>query len=281
MSEESKINPKSFFGEEHHAAYDSAVEEMPEFGEHMQKSAQLTSDVSGAESEFQRLVILMDFMMSQLKEFYGITETESIIPWEQEELNKKNNEKLPLGLTMTPDGQSIDFGKFAGDKIKMIGSMAKDPIFADKLKEKGKEFGFENLTGEKFQEIANQQGDDIHEQVNQFTRGTASYQRAKASDDINISTQQFKKDANKSKFGLIPEGREKGGPITSGQPYLVGEKGPEMIIPNSSGQVITNSNLRAIEHERNIAMLNKNTSKRKLVIQPIIRNNNHTVRYRG
>ena len=87
----------------------------------------------------------------------------------------------------------------------------------------------------------------------------------------------------KSNFSLIPdpERREKGGEIRSGQPYLVGEKGPEMIIPNSSGQVITNSNLRAMEHERNIAMLNKNTSKRKLVIQPVIRNNNHTVRYRG
>ena len=158
--------------------------------------------------------------------------------------------------------------------------MAKDPIFADKLKEKGKEFGFENLTGEKFQEIANQEGDDIHEQVNQFTRGTASYQRAKASDDINISMEEFKKEANKPKFGMI-NGREKGGPITSVQTFLVGDKGPDMIIPNSSGQVITNSNLRAIEHERNIAMLNKNTSKRKLVIQPVIRNNNHTVRYRG
>ena len=254
MSEESKINPKSFFGEEHHAAYDSAVEEMPEFGEHMQKAAQLTSDVSGAESEFQRLVVLMDFMMSELKEFYGITQTESIIPWEQEELNKKNNEKLPLGLTMTPDGQSIDFGKFAGDKIKMIGSMAKDPIFADKLKEKGKEFGFENLTGEKFQEIANQEGDDIHEQVNQFTRGTASHQRAHTVDQININTEEFKKDANRSNFGMI-SGRAKGGEIRSGQPYLVGEKGPEMIIPNSSGQVITNSNLRAMEHERNLSLI--------------------------
>ena len=281
MSEESKINPKSFFGEEYHASYDSAVEEMPEFGENMQKASQLASDVDSAESEFQRLVVLMDFMMSQLKEFYGITQTESIIPWEQEELNKKNNEKLPLGLTMTPDGQNIDFGKFAGDKIKMVGEMASDPKFAAKLKEKGKEFGFENMTGEKFKEIANQEGDDIHDKLNQFTRGTDSFQRAQAADDINISTQQFKKDANKSKFGLIPEGREKGGPITSGQPYLVGEKGPEMIIPNSSGQVITNTNLKALVHERNIAMLNKNTSKRKLVIQPVIRNNNHTVRYRG
>ena len=280
MSEESKINPKSFFGEENHGDYDAAAAAMPEFGENMQKAAQLTSDLDGAESEFQRLVVLMDFMMSQMKEFYGITRTESTIPWEQEELNKENNAKLPMGLTMTPDGQNIDFGKFAGDKARMVGEMAKDPIFADKLKEKGKEFGFENMTGEKFQEIANQQGDDIQESINQFTRGTDAHQRASISDSININTADAKAEANKSNFGMI-SGMAKGGEIRSGQPYLVGEKGPEMIIPNSSGQVITNSNLRAIEHERNISMLNKNTSKRKLVIQPIIRNNNHTVRYRG
>ena len=268
MSEESKINPNSFFGQ------DSSPQES------ISKSSDIAQSLDGAESEFQRLVALMDVMMSQMKEFYGITQTESIIPWEQEELNKENNAKLPMGLTMTPDGQNIDFGKFAGDKARMVGKMASDPKFADELKKRGKEFGFENMTGEKFQEIANQQGDDIQESINQFTRGTAAHQRAKTSDDINISMEEFKKEANKPNFGMI-SGRAKGGEIRSGQPYLVGEKGPEMIIPNSSGQVITNSNLKAIEHERNITMLNKNTSKRKLVIQPVIRNNNHTVRYRG
>ena len=100
---------------------------------------------------------------------------------------------------------------------------------------------------------------------------------------MNHMQQQFELDALGADISESAKinAREKGGEIRSGQPYLVGEKGPEMIIPNSSGQVITNSNLRAIEHERNIAMLNKNTSKRKLVIQPVIRNNNHTVRYRG
>ena len=281
MSEESKINPKSFFGEEHHDDYDNAIASMPEgFGENIKKVAQLSSDVGNSESEWQELGHLMQFMIDQMKEFYGITRTESIIPWEQEELNKENNAKLPLGLTMTPDGQNIDFGKFAGDKIKMVGEMASDPKFATALKEKGKEFGFENMTGEKFQEIANQQGDDIQESINQFTRGTDAHQRASISDSININTADAKAEANKPKFDMI-KGMAKGGPVTSGQPYLVGEKGPEMIIPNSSGQVITNTNLKALKHERNISMLNKNTSRRKLVIQPVIRNNNHTVRYRG
>lgn len=37
--------------------------------------------------------------------------------------------------------------------------------------------------------------------------------------------------------------RAEGGPINAGQPYIVGEKGPELIVPNSSGSVIANKNL--------------------------------------
>ena len=34
--------------------------------------------------------------------------------------------------------------------------------------------------------------------------------------------------------------REQGGPVNAGQPYLVGEKGPEIVIPHSSGNVVAN-----------------------------------------
>jgi hypothetical protein len=34
--------------------------------------------------------------------------------------------------------------------------------------------------------------------------------------------------------------RAQGGPVTQGEPYLVGEKGPEIIIPSSDGNVLTN-----------------------------------------
>ena len=34
--------------------------------------------------------------------------------------------------------------------------------------------------------------------------------------------------------------REYGGPVNAGQPYLVGEKGPEIVIPHSSGNVVAN-----------------------------------------
>ena len=36
--------------------------------------------------------------------------------------------------------------------------------------------------------------------------------------------------------------RAQGGPVSSKTPYIVGEKGPELFIPNSSGRVATNGN---------------------------------------
>ena len=42
-------------------------------------------------------------------------------------------------------------------------------------------------------------------------------------------------------FGI--ESRQEGGPVEAGQPYLVGEAGPEIIIPEQSGTVIPNNQL--------------------------------------
>lgn len=42
------------------------------------------------------------------------------------------------------------------------------------------------------------------------------------------------------------EARAKGGPVNQGQPYLVGEKGPEVIVPNQSGTVVPNNYAPAI-----------------------------------
>jgi DNA-binding transcriptional regulator GbsR (MarR family) len=49
------------------------------------------------------------------------------------------------------------------------------------------------------------------------------------------------------------EPKAMGGPISSGKPYLVGEEGPELIIPNSSGYVVNNNDLRKMG-ENNVLM---------------------------
>ncbi len=47
--------------------------------------------------------------------------------------------------------------------------------------------------------------------------------------------------------GSIPsagiEQRAAGGPVSAGQPYIVGERGPEMIVPSSNGYVVPNSQM--------------------------------------
>ena len=48
------------------------------------------------------------------------------------------------------------------------------------------------------------------------------------------------------------------------------------MIPSASGQVITNDNLKSIMPDRNIQQLNRNTSKKKMVVQPIITTNRVT-----
>ena len=37
--------------------------------------------------------------------------------------------------------------------------------------------------------------------------------------------------------------REKGGPISAGNPYIVGERGPELIVPRQAGNVVPNDQL--------------------------------------
>lgn len=44
--------------------------------------------------------------------------------------------------------------------------------------------------------------------------------------------------------GLLAGARAAGGPVTGGRPYLVGENGPEVMVPGRSGMVIPNSALR-------------------------------------
>jgi hypothetical protein len=39
--------------------------------------------------------------------------------------------------------------------------------------------------------------------------------------------------------GQFPEFRARGGPIRAGRPYIVGEEGPELVIPSGAGRVMS------------------------------------------
>jgi len=47
--------------------------------------------------------------------------------------------------------------------------------------------------------------------------------------------------------------REKGGPITAGSPYMVGERGPELVVPNAAGSVVPNDQLGGGNYTINIS----------------------------
>ena len=44
---------------------------------------------------------------------------------------------------------------------------------------------------------------------------------------------------------ISPLGRAAGGTVSSGKPYVVGEKGPELFVPSGSGNIISNSAMRS------------------------------------
>ena len=50
-----------------------------------------------------------------------------------------------------------------------------------------------------------------------------------------------------SYVGVVTTGsaqvREHGGPVEAGMPYIVGEKGPELMVPGSSGSIVNNDQL--------------------------------------
>lgn len=50
--------------------------------------------------------------------------------------------------------------------------------------------------------------------------------------------QSYSMGANPQTYGL--EQRANGGPVTAGRPYLVGERGPELMVPNRSGTIVPN-----------------------------------------
>jgi TP901 family phage tail tape measure protein len=56
----------------------------------------------------------------------------------------------------------------------------------------------------------------------------------------SLSDNAFKNNGNGFNMGGMIQARAKGGPVNSGQPYLVGEKGPELFVPKNNGGIVSN-----------------------------------------
>ena len=96
----------------------------------------------------------------------------------------------------------------------------------------------------------NKQVEDITLKVNRKVRAMKKAAE-KSGRNIEVGTRLYKKiiqdmidsgEISKKRVFLDEtlEAREHGGPVEAGKPYVVGEAGPEVIIPKSDGNVLTN-----------------------------------------
>ena len=69
-------------------------------------------------------------------------------------------------------------------------------------------------------------------------------------------------------------GRASGGPVRAGQPYMVGERGPEMFVPNQSGNIIPNGAKGTVVNQSiNFATGIQNTVRAEVMnLMPMIKN---------
>ena len=77
-----------------------------------------------------------------------------------------------------------------------------------------------------------------------------------------------------SLLGRDPEGRAGGGPVKKDTPYLVGELGPELFVPNDDGRIIANNMIQAIKVDQSnlraaIASLDENNLPPNIISFPI------------
>ena len=100
-----------------------------------------------------------------------------------------------------------------------------------------------------FKNIANSIENDIKEGIKGLIKGTSTL-----ADLLNKVADKFLDLAIDQAFGSIGGGgifgflgnifkRERGGPVAGGNPYMVGEKGPELFVPKSSGTIVPNNQL--------------------------------------
>jgi hypothetical protein len=64
-------------------------------------------------------------------------------------------------------------------------------------------------------------------------------------------------------------GKEKGGPVQGSTPYIVGERGPELFVPKTSGDIVPNSALSTVSAPSNVVNLNITAMDSQNVIQAL------------
>jgi hypothetical protein len=162
-------------------------------------------------------------------------------------------QELGKNSILTPEGLSIEFpeGTLASviEKAKEYGNIVKSVpedtvVMASNTKEalEGIKGSWEDLgTGtEGVQTITDEYGENViawSKQTIKVVNETTAAWRTLAEVIRNMPTPKAPVPSN------ISGARASGGPVNSGQSYLVGEKGPEIFSPRTSGDIIPNNQL--------------------------------------
>ena len=98
-----------------------------------------------------------------------------------------------------------------------------------------------NSAGQVAQDLGIEGGGDSQE-ISKDSFGDFS---AKNEKEVSDAAQSFTAEevAVIQETGVIPEPRAEGGPVIEGRPYIVGEEGPELLVPNESGEIVPNDEL--------------------------------------
>lgn len=90
---------------------------------------------------------------------------------------------------------------------------------------------------------------DLKEQIDKATGPTKTYLQGVLDQLLLIkanSTIRLSFPTNVGNIGYIGGARASGGPVSSGGAYIVGEEGPEMFVPSSSGNIVPNDQLSRV-----------------------------------
>ena len=153
-----------------------------------------------------------------------------------------NESPIAEMLTIGEEADSLERGADALDRIsESLGRIANLTFSGDDIKIK--EFALDLLAAVPVIEGAIMGGTvDPPGTGNKVTlKGLASenIEWAEAAQNISLIMRAFQiKDARGNIGANLPTNMYSGGPIRAGQPYIVGEGGPEMIIPSTAGQVM-------------------------------------------
>jgi lambda family phage tail tape measure protein len=201
------------------------------------------------EKDKQLAIDIFNIRAQQEDKIRAIQQETNLLEADREERIKAQNQLAEKAIELARERNRVMREMQEGDEAKGFGKRAQEFFaFAPTAMENGAQM-FESLMGNMTSALDNF-----------VSTGKLSFKdltRSIIQDMIRIQLRAQMISLFSSMFGMgkfipgsptfvgpmQPPGRANGGPVDAGMPYMVGERGPEVIVPRSSGMVIPNTQL--------------------------------------